>query len=104
VAQFDVYQNNDPDSATFIPFLLDVQHDLHQNLASRSVVPLVSSFPADWELGKLCPRFEVMGRLVAMSTPEMAGYPAGELGRKVTTLADQRTVILAAIDFLLNGF
>lgn len=104
MAQFDVYENNDPGSGAAIPFLLDVQHDLHKNLSTRTVIPLVASFPTDWEMRKLCPKFDVMNQLVVMSTPEMAGFPAGDLGRKVTSLADQKSVILDAIDFLLNGF
>jgi toxin CcdB len=104
VAQFDVFENDEPESKTTIPFLLDVQHDLHKNLITRSVIPLVLTFPADVELKKLCPRFNVMGQDVSMSTPEIAGYPVADLGSKVMSLAEYRTEILGAIDFLLSGF
>lgn len=42
MAQFDVYENADPESNAVIPFLLDVQHDLHKNLPR---VPLFLLFP-----------------------------------------------------------
>ncbi|MDX2494569.1 MAG: CcdB family protein [Desulfuromusa sp.] len=104
MAQFDVFENDDPESKTIIPFLLDVQHDLHKNLITRSVIPLVLIFPADVELKKLCPRFNVMGQVVALSTPEIAGYPVCDLGSKVMSLAEYRAEIFGAIDFLLSGF
>lgn len=104
MAQFDIYENNEPESRGTIPFLLDVQHDLHQNLTTRTVVPLVSSYSANDEIKKLCPVLNVMGSKVMMSTPEMAGYPIGELGLKVTSASNQRTEIINAIDFLLSGF
>jgi toxin CcdB len=104
VAQFDVYENDDPDSKKTIPFLLDVQNDLHKNLITRTVIPLIAVFPADPELKKLCPRFIVTGQHVALSTPEIAGYPVGDLGPKVVSLAEHRAEIFGAIDFLLSGF
>ena len=104
MAQFDVYENDEPESKAGIPFLLDVQHDLHRNLATRAVVPLVLIFSADVAIEKLCPLFNIVDLDVAMSTPEIAGYPVCDLGIKVMSLAEHRTEILGAIDFLLSGF
>jgi toxin CcdB len=104
MAQFDVYENDEPGSSDAIPFLLDVQHDLHDNLATRTVIPLVLISSKKDVARKLFPRFSVEGRDVIMSTPEMAGYPACDLQNKVSSLRDYRNDILAAIDFLLNGF
>lgn len=103
MAQFDVYENEEADSSKTVPFLLDVQHSLHKDLATRLVVPLLS-ISSGSEVKRLCPRFSVMGRDVIMGTPEMAGYPAGNLRNKVASLADRRDEVLAAVDFLLNGF
>lgn len=104
MAQFDIYENNEPGSKEVIPFLLDVQHDLHGSLSTRMVVPLVSSYSVNNEIKKLCPVLTVMGKSVMMSTPEMAGYPVRDLGAKVVSAANQRTEIINAIDFLLGGF
>lgn len=103
MAQFDVYENEEADSCKTVPFLLDVQHGLHKDLATRVVVPLLS-ISSGSEVKKLCPRFSIMGRDVIMGTPEMAGYPASHLRNKVASLAHRRDEILAAVDFLLNGF
>jgi toxin CcdB len=108
MAQFDVFANEDTESKGVIPFLLDVQHNLHDGLSTRLVVPLVliSSAQETWkaEARKLFPRFRVLGNDVLMSTPEMAGYPVRELRHRVSSLSDCRDEILGAIDFALNGF
>jgi toxin CcdB len=104
MAQLDVYLNTDHASRELIPFLLDVQHDLHQSLTTRTVVPLVRAPFLPQNMSKLCPRFTVMGEEVVMSTPEFAGYPVRDLGAKVAALTDERTTIFSAIDFLLNSF
>ena len=40
MAQFDVYRNPNPATRARIPYLLDVQSDLLEPLATRVVVPL----------------------------------------------------------------
>jgi len=104
MAQFDLYQNSDPATSNFIPYLLDVQHQLHQSLVTRMVVPLIRSQMLQQELKKLCPCFSIQGEQLVMSTPEMAGYPVRDLGPAAGTLVDKRIDILTAIDFLLSGF
>lgn len=104
MAQFDVYENEEPKSKKSIPFLLDVQHDLHRNISTRTIVPLVSIYSSNMAIDKLCPRFKISGKDVLMSTPEIAGYPAQELCKKVTSLDSHRSEIFNAIDFLINGF
>lgn len=98
--QFDVYKNN----SASIPFLLDVQHNLHADFRTRLVVPLVALSEAGKAAQLLCPIFEIQGKQVVMSTPEMAGYPAADLRTKITTLEQHRDTIIGAIDFLLVGF
>lgn len=104
MAQFDIYENIEPESKAIIPFLLDVQHDLHSNLATRTVIPLVATGSRQEAIAKLCPVINILGRAVVVSTPEIAGYPVRDLGDKVTSAAEHRSEILAAIDFLLSGF
>lgn len=104
MAQFDVYENDEPESKEVIPFLLDVQHGVHKHLATRTVIPLVIPFPAKQEAKKLFPRFNILDSEVVMSTPEISGYPVRDLRTKVCSLAENRLEILDAIDFLLGGF
>ncbi len=104
MAQFDIYENIEPESKDIIPFLLDVQHDLHSNLATRTVIPLVATGSCKEAITKLCPIISVLGRDVVVSTPEIAGYPVRDLGARVMTASEHRSEILGAIDFLLSGF
>ena len=104
MARFDVHENPNPVTAPSAPFLLDVQSDLLEELATRVVVPL---FHADF-MGKaasyLNPAFTVNDIPVIMSTAEQAAVPISALGAKVLTLKDRQEEIVSALNFLLTGF
>lgn len=103
MAQFDVYQNENPRSKTRIPYLLDIQHDLLSQLATRVVIPLVLqealSVPADI----LNPVFTIEDRDVVLSTAELAGVDKKQLGPVITNISQDRAKIVAAIDLLVTG-
>jgi toxin CcdB len=104
MAQFDVYRNPNPATRTRNPYLLDVQAELLDALATRVVVPLcrpdvLSGKPAE----RLNPQFELEGRKVLMLTPELAGVSRKVLGEQVANLADERTAIIAALDLVFTG-
>jgi toxin CcdB len=104
MAQFDVYRNPNPATRTRIPYLLDVQAELLDALATRVVVPLcrpdvLSGKPAE----RLNPQFELEGRKVLMLTPELAGVSRKALGERIANLADERTAITAALDLVFTG-
>jgi toxin CcdB len=40
MAQFTVYRNKNPQTRSTVPFLLDIQNDLLDDLETRVVVPL----------------------------------------------------------------
>jgi toxin CcdB len=40
--QFTVYRNKNPQTLSAVPFLLDVQHDLLNDLETRVVIPFRS--------------------------------------------------------------
>lgn len=104
MAQLDIYANRDEETSEEIPFLVDIQHELHQNLKTRMMIPLVCVEAQKTGLSKLCPVLTVQGRKVFASIPEMAAYPVAEIGGKVANLDSQRTVLFDAIDFLMHGF
>jgi toxin CcdB len=104
MAQLDIYANRDKDNLAEIPFLVDIQHDLHQCLKTRMVIPLVCIEAQNAEIAKLCPVFTIQGRKVFASIPEMAAYPVSEIGSKVASLDSERNVLFDAIDFLMHGF
>ncbi len=104
MAQFDVYRNPNPATRSRIPFLLDVQVQLLDSLATRIVVPLckadtIGGKPAE----RLNPQFEVEGRKVVMVTQELAGIPRKALGELAGNLTGERAQIIAALDFAFTG-
>jgi toxin CcdB len=104
MAQFDVYRNSNPATRARIPYLLDVQSDLLDPLATRIVVPLckpdvLSGKPAE----RLNPAFEIEGRKLFMLTPELAGVSRKALGERVANLAAERAAIIAALDLAFTG-
>jgi toxin CcdB len=103
MAQFDVYLNPNAATRKSIPYLLDVQADLLDTLATRVVVPLILAEEMGLAAKHLNPQFKIKGVAVVMSTAELAGVPNRSLGDKVTTLKSKRDEIIAALDILFTG-
>ena len=104
MAQFDVYRNPDAASRRRVPFLLDIQSDLLEALATRVVVPLRSLDGAEsLRMERLMPVFTVDGRKVAMDTPQLVGVPRSAIGERVGSLETARHEIVAALDVLITG-
>lgn len=104
MARFDVYENPNIETRPQIPYLLDVQADLLEGLATRVVVPLVSASVMTAGPPHLNPRFNIKRESVVMSTAELAGVPAELLKERVYSLKDKREQIIAALQFLFEGF
>ncbi len=103
MAQFDVYQNPNTATRKTIPYLLDVQTDLLDTLATRVVVPLIKADEMGLAAKHLNPQFKIKGEAVVMSTAELAGVSIRPLGDKVTSLKNKRDEIIAALDLLFTG-
>ena len=104
MAQFDVYTNPNPVTKRVIPYLLDIQTDLLNNLTTRVVIPLYTVSAMGKPAKHLNPQFSVKRTTVIMSTAELAGIAVKSVGEKVCSLKDNRNEIIAAIDFLVTGF
>ena len=104
MAQFDVYENPNEETNQTVPYLLDLQADLLDNLATRVVAPLIPAALMGGAVKHLNPRFMVKDNVVFMSTAELAGVPINALGERVGSLREQRDEIIAALDFLFTGF
>jgi toxin CcdB len=104
MAQFDVYENANPETKQTIPYLLDVQTELLGNLSTRAVVPLITASAMGKAAKYLNPQFKINKTAVVMSTAELAGVTVHILGEKVCSLKEQRNEIIAALDFLFTGF
>ncbi|HYU32462.1 MAG TPA: CcdB family protein [Thermoanaerobaculia bacterium] len=104
MAQFMVCRNKNPQTSSAVPFLLDIQNDLLDDLETRGVVPLCPlALMKGKTLRTLMPVLDIEGERFVMLTPQLAGIPKGELGAPVTRVEQYRFEIIAAIDFLLTG-
>lgn len=99
MARFDVYKN--PDG---MGCLLDVQADLLSHLNTRMVVPLLPLTFAPKPAQNLNPCFEVEGETLVMATQFMAAVPANILRTPITNIHPKRDEVVAAIDFLMQGY
>jgi len=103
MAQFDVYPNPNHATRKNIPYLLDVQADLLDAMATRVVVPLILAEIMGQGVKQLNPHFKIKGEVVVMSTAELAGVSMRALGEKVVSLRGKRDEIIAALDLLFTG-
>ncbi|MCA9299692.1 MAG: CcdB family protein [Phycisphaerales bacterium] len=87
MSQFDVHRNANAQTCDEVPFLLDVQHPLLEELATRVVVPLVDRRRATPPIRVLNPEFTVEGIDVVALTQELAGIPNLALGPVVGNLS-----------------
>lgn len=105
MARFDVFANSGPRAAS-TPYLLDVQSSLMDGLDSRVVVPLRrrSHFAAVKLPESLMPVLQVAGEECLLETPKLAAVPVRMLKTPVASLAHEQARIVAALDFLFNGY
>jgi len=105
MARFDVFANSGTHAAN-TPYLLDVQSDLFDGLDSRVVIPLrlLSHFARVKLPENLMPIFSVNGQDCLLETPKMAAVPLRALKAPVASLAAQQDRVVAAMDFLFNGY
>ena len=101
--QFDVVANASPDTCQQIPFLLVLQADLLDELATRVVAPLIPLSQYGPPLDKLNPVIVIDGDSYVVSIAELAGIPVRALGERVTSILDDRLEIISALDFLITG-
>ncbi len=104
MSQFSVYRNTDAATRTRIPLLLNVQSDLLDELETRVVIPLGPLTQArDRAMAYLTPILTVERQQYLALTPQLAAVPRRVLGNKITSLADRRFEIIAAMDLLITG-
>lgn len=105
MAQFSVYRNKNPRTKATFPLLVDVQSELLEPLVTRVVIPLTrTSALTRKPVSHLTPQISFGGDTYLLMTPQLAGINRTELGVLAGSVAQDRQVILAAVDFLLTGF
>ena len=99
MARFDLYASVGGGKG----YVIDVQADLLELLATRVVIPLL---PRDRAVAvrDLNPVVRVDDEDYVVMTQELSAVPRFNLRRKIGSLADRRDEITRALDVLLIGF
>jgi len=83
---------------------LELQADLLDDLNTRVLVPLIPVSDVEKHIERLNPTFEIEGCVHVMMTQHLAAVPVSEIGDVVADLSSKRDAIVAATDFLFQGF
>ena len=103
MAQYDVFPNPSRSAADGIPYVVVVQSDLLDALATRLTVPLAELNFVGKVPTSLCPVITVNGLRLHALAHYAAPLPAKLLRRPVDNVAAQASALVAAVDAVLSG-
>ena len=105
MAQFDIYINPLAASRDLVPFVVDVQSTLIDQLPTRLVLPISRVGASKSKLPtNLCPTVEIGGEKLSLMPHLAAPFSAKLLRKPVASLAHRGGEIAAALDAVLSGF
>jgi toxin CcdB len=104
MSRYDVYAHPDPALRKATPYLLDVQNNYIEAVATRVVVPMRDRRGIDKPLRDLNPIFEIEGKSVVLDTTAIGAFPVAALKKPVARLASQASIITSALDTLFGGY
>lgn len=99
MAQFDIYKR----TGSGIEYILDLQHDMLDNLSTRVVAPLAPLESIGSPMKILNPQIPVDGKKHVLLTHLLAAIPVSALGNPVGSALPQRDEIIRAVDLLFTG-
>ncbi|KPF45907.1 plasmid maintenance protein CcdB [beta proteobacterium AAP121] len=103
MAQYDVFTNPSSRSADGIPYVVVIQSDLLDALATRLTMPLAVLDVATRVPTSLCPVIVVKGQRLHALAHYTAPLPAKLLKRPVDNVAAQASALVSAMDAVLSG-
>jgi toxin CcdB len=103
MAQYDVFTNPSKSAADGIPYVVVIQTDLLDALATRMTIPL-AVFDAQIKVPTaLCPIIKVKGKRFHALAHYAAPLPAKALTRPLANVASQADMLVSAIDTVISG-
>ena len=99
MTQFSVHP--DPRNAGY---LLNVQTDVLDRLSTRQVIPLRLAGSVPGSLPRLNPVFEIEGQPCVLLTHYQGSIETRHLKSAIDNLGAHRSEIVAALDFMLQGY
>jgi len=104
MAQYDVYANPSNSAADGIPYVVVIQSNLLDALATRLTMPLAIAEASMKTPTSLCPVVLVNGLRLHALAHFTAPLPAKFLKRPVANVAAQGSALVSAMDAVLSGF
>jgi toxin CcdB len=102
---YTVYRNRDPRTWRIYPYLVDVQAEALDGLATRVVIPLTRASGATrFPLTYLMPAVTLDNRSYTAVTPQLTAIERSALGARIGALSTYSRSIESAIELLLRGF
>ena len=102
---YPVYRNRDCRTWRIFPYLVDVQAEALDGLATRVVIPLTrASGATQFPLMYLMPAVTLNNHSYIAVTPQLAAIECSVLGARIGMLSTQSRGIESAIELLLHGF
>ncbi len=103
MAQYDVFANPSHSASEGIPYVVVIQSDLLDALATRLTVPLAQPDAPTKVPAVLCPLIHVQGQRLHALAHYAAPLPAKLLRKPVDNVAVQASALVAALDAVLSG-
>lgn len=101
--QYDVFANPSRSAADGIPYVVVIQSDLLDALATRLTIPLAAFASGTKVPTALCPVIMVKGKRLHALAHYAAPLPAKVLRRPVDNVAAQSSALVSAMDAVLSG-
>ena len=104
MAQFDVYINPSKATRKQYPYILDIQSEYLDKLATRIVIPLAdASLFKSSAMKILTPEITFSDKQLLMLTPQISSMSKKQLTDPIGSLSHIRENIVSALDFALLG-
>jgi toxin CcdB len=103
MAQYDVFPNPSQSAPGGIPYVVVIQSDLLDALATQMTIPLAELDTAIKVPVALCPVIMVKGKRLHALAHYAAPLPAKVLRRAVDNVAAQASALVSAMDTVLSG-
>ena len=103
MAQYDVFTNPSKSAADGVPYVVVIQSDLLDALATRMSIPLAELDAQIKVPTALCPTVTVKGKHFHALAHYAAPLPAKSLKRPLANVASQADMLVSAIDTAISG-
>jgi toxin CcdB len=103
MAQYDVFTNPSRSAADGIPYVVVIQSELLDALATRLTMPLAELDVSNKVPNAICPVIVVDGKRLHALAHYAAPLPAKVLRRPVGNVAAQASALVSAMDAVLSG-